>query len=204
MDLGEKVRRTVHLCLAGLIIYYWLPTRILYIEKRYLVVLLMIGVLLSDLFRIHRNISVFGERRYERKRISALSWVAIGVGIGFLYFPRYIVVPSIVSMALIDPLLGHLRRRRSGRGTGMDDDTLNGDMGWTPPVPVSLSIIIFFISMLVLANTPFWEVIVLSILGGIISVASERPQIRNIDDDFLMMICPMLVTYLTALFFSLI
>ncbi len=124
--------------------------------------------------RLRFGITIYGQREYEARQISALGWGAFGIGLVFLLAPvEAYAWPIILSLSLGDPFLGEMRRR------GMN----------TRSVIVSSVVFLFFVWVACwhFFGTPFW----LAFLFAPLCVASEWPRLRYIDDNATMVLIPL-------------
>lgn len=114
------VRRAVHL-LSALVpfLYYDLlvPLGDLYsVSPLLFVFAALISVLIIDFFRIYFRWSVYGQRPYERARLSSLSFLCIGICVVLCFAAnRAVATAIIISAAVADPLMGWLKGLRYGR-----------------------------------------------------------------------------------------
>jgi hypothetical protein len=132
-------------------------------------------VLILELIRLNRGWSIFGQRPYEKGRLSAFAWSAMGIALVLLLLPekRY-AVPIICAYAIGDPLLGELRCAQLNK------------------------ILVIIAGILVIAaiwygahlyfGTPLWLLWVMAPL----TVAAEWPRLSWVDDNFLMQAVPLL------------
>ena len=124
--------------------------------------------------RLRFGITIYGQREYDARQISALGWGAFGIGLVFLLAPvEAYAWPIILSLSLGDPFLGEMRRR------GMN----------TRSVIVSSVVFLFFVWVACwhFFGTPFW----LAFLFAPLCVASEWPRLRYIDDNATMVLIPL-------------
>lgn len=175
----ELLRRIIHLSVPITLIYYLIPPDMWgYMMREDALVAALIILIIFEAIRIWKEISIPGFRPYEKGRLSAAAWAGIALFISFRLFPMEVVVPAVFAMAIIDPMNGEMRRSR-----------------YYPWIPAAFSILIYFIGLLALSNYGIAAVIMLSITGGLIAMASEIPHLW-IDDDFMMIIVPATVLYI--------
>ncbi|MBM4236903.1 MAG: hypothetical protein FJ151_00250 [Euryarchaeota archaeon] len=179
MDAGGVLRRLVHLMTPLFLVYYLLPDPLWEggLEREYGLVLLLIIVLAAEALRLIFKPDIVGMREYERYQMCAAAWAAIGMTIAFLFFPVEYAAPALMGMGWVDPVIGILRRRKS---------TLY------PSLPIALYFVIALASMSVLIG-PTAEVLIASVVATPLAIASERYKSRYVDDDFLMIVVPLLV-----------
>lgn len=142
-----------------------------------LLIWLVLGcVLILEVLRLRERWTIFGQRQYERTRISAFTWGAVGMALVLLFAPgKQFAIPIITGYALGDPLLGELRR------TTM------------PRMAVVLLGLIALGGVWGLAHiwlgTPLW----LIFLMPPITLAAEWPCFTWIDDNALMQLIPLAI-----------
>jgi hypothetical protein len=174
------LRRIVHLAsLLVLWIYYqWGPSTAHFFKLPlpWIVCICLVIILLLESVRLYRGWTVFGQRHYERKKISAFAWGIVAMGLVLLFAPgEQFAVPIIAAYAMGDPLLGELRRTKLAKyGTFI--------------------IGVIFISGIWLAShfwlgTPLWYCYFM----GVITVAAEWPCLKWIDDNAMMQLIPLII-----------
>ncbi len=179
-------RRVLHTTAAIYLVYYLLPDELWPgFYKWQGVVLLVLLTLIIEIIRLKKGKVIFGLRKYEKNRISAFAWFALGIGIAVLFFKMEFVVPVVIGMALIDPLIGEIRR-------------LKAEL--YPYFPTICYSLIMLICLLLLTSHNLLLIIIFTMVGTLTAIASESLDIRGIDDDFLMIILPLLV--MTALYYA--
>ncbi len=136
---------------------------------------MIIALVFAEAVRLKLGITIFGQRDYESKQVSALAWGAFAVGITFLTLSEYpeLVWPLILSLSLGDPFLGEIRRKgmepRSVFMTGV------------------VFILVIWLATWYLLGTPIWLAFVMAPL----CVAAEWPRLRWIDDNATMLLIPL-------------
>ena len=74
--------------------------------------LVIIVAILGEALRLKVGLTVFGQREYEAKQVSALAWGGFAVGMVLLLAPvKEYAYPLILSLAFGDPFMGELRRK---------------------------------------------------------------------------------------------
>ena len=140
-------------------------------------------VLLLESLRLMGGWTVFGQRTYEQKRVSAFAWSVIGMSMVFIFAPgKQFAIPIIVSYAIVDPCLGELRRYNLARPV-------------VAAIGIGLVIAIWFIAS-INWPTPWW----LWLLMGPLTVVAEWPCLKWIDDNALMQLLPLIVVSVIAYF----
>ncbi len=117
---GHLFRRFIHLGMLIIpIIYYWEGASVSSftgLEPKQIVSVCAFAIILSEVIRLRIGIVVFGQREYESNQLSAFFWGGTSVCLTLLIAPEEGMngaaygVPLILSLTLIDPLLGELRR----------------------------------------------------------------------------------------------
>ncbi len=181
----KSIRMASHISTFMLVFYYWLPEELLGFHNLYALLSLTILVVAADLIRIVFNIDVPGQRWYEKKRISALAWVFIGASMIIALFPAYLVIPSILSMAFVDPMLS--LRWKEGRALSLMS------------ISFLMAFFIFFVSLFQFSSWGIHLAFFFSLIAGFTVLVSEKPRAYHIDDDFLLLVVPPSVVYLVIL-----
>ena len=136
---------------------------------------LTILLIMAEMIRLKLGFTIFGQRDYEAKQVSALAWGGIAIGLTFITLPDNpeFVWPLVLSLSLGDPFLGELRRKNL--------DSKN--------VAIIGSI---FIAAIWLICWNFVETpIILALIMAPICVASEWPRLTWIDDNATMLLIPL-------------
>jgi hypothetical protein len=170
------------------LVYYLLPEELIPgFFKRYGVVILMAVALIVEAIRLKTGKLVFGMRKYESKQVSAYAWFALGTGLALLFFDMIFVVPVVIGMATIDPIIGEIRHRKKRL---------------YPAVPSILYAIIMFSCLLLLSDIPNWILVYFTLIGTFFAIYAESWNIKAIDDDFLMIIVPLLALSVFNIFIT--
>ena len=176
---GHLFRRGFHIGMSFIpLVYYQYAEKlsdILSITEIQLVSLLTLAIVFAEAIRLKLGITIFGQRDYESKQVSALAWGGFAVGLTFLTLAEYpeLVWPLILSLSLGDPFLGEVRRK------GYDSKTvfLSG----------SIFLILVWMACWYQLGTP----ILLAFVMAPICVAAEWPRLRWIDDNATMLLIPL-------------
>jgi len=142
--------------------------------------LLLALVFILELARLLAGAEVPGMRPYEGDRISAAAWAALGMTIALLFFPPEYVTPVILGMGLVDPLIGELRAR---------------DSALYPALPAAVYFFMALLAMILMIG-PGANVLIASAAATGLALAAEKPKLRLVDDDFLMLIVPLVGVHL--------
>jgi hypothetical protein len=121
-----------------------------------------------ELARLLIGFRVPGMRSYEKDQISAGAWAGIALTVAFLFFPFELAAPVIVGMAIVDPVIGKLRKT-----------------GWYPLFPYLLHLTIMVSIMGALLPLDLRTVFAAAVASALALVA-EGWKTSYIDDDFLM------------------
>lgn len=175
---GHLLRRSIHLSMVLIPwAYYWHGDSLadsLSTSKERLLSIAVIALVLVEIIRLKFGLTMFGQRDYEAEQVSALAWGSIAIALTLFIAPgKEFGVPLIVSLALIDPLLGELRR------SGMEVMKVN----W---ICMAATLAIWICCWKLLA-TPLWLGIIITPLV----VAAEYPRLRWIDDNATMLLIPL-------------
>ena len=180
---GHLARRVFHVSMVTIpLAWYW---HVGFIEeatgqpRALLLGALMAVVVVTELVRISKGITVFGQRAYEARQFSAVAWGSLSVGATLHFAPTMgtmgaaLGLPIIWSLSLVDPLLGELRR--AGKSDGL-----------VFAIGVAVTAAIWIGSGLWL-GAPLW----LAALMAPLTVAAEWPRLRWIDDNATMTLVPL-------------
>lgn len=190
MKKAEMIRRILHMTAVVYLVYYLLPEELFPgFYKWYGVLIILCATLAVEALRLKTGKVFFGLREYEKKRVSAFAWFAIGMSIALLWFEMVYVVPVVIGMAFIDPLIGEIKRKNER---------------FYPILPIVIYGTIMFTCLLILSEMSIGPLILLTFVATFFAILAERWNIKYIDDDFLMIIIPLLaltgLDYLFSLF----
>lgn len=178
MDRGHIFRRLFHLCAPVILIYYLLPERFFLHSREVWLILGFLALMAIEAVRLYTGKVFFGMREYERKQLSAYAWAGIAVVIAFLFFPMPFVICAVVGIGWTDPLIGEMRRKKL--------------MKYYPGLPLLVYFIISAASLYVFSDFTKIQIIILSIAGSAAAISVEKPKLP-VDDDFLMLVVPLVV-----------
>ena len=136
--------------------------------------LVIIVAIFGEALRLKLGLTVFGQREYEAKQVSALAWGGFAVGMVLLLAPvKEYAYPLILSLAFGDPFMGELRRK------GLQ----------TKEVIIFSTIFLatLWLTCWYLFATPWW----LAVIFAPLCVFSEMPRLRYIDDNATMLLIPL-------------
>ena len=175
---GHILRRGVHLSMALLpFVFFAYGDQVaqkVSLERNQLVASVILFALVAEGIRLKLGITVFGQRDYEAKQVSALAWGAVGVGLVFLLVPHEAYAwPLILSLAFGDPLMGELRRK------GMDSKNVM--------LVATAALLVIWLVASFQFGTPLW----MAILLAPVCMISEWPRLRYIDDNATMVLIPL-------------
>jgi len=178
MDYGHLFRRVFHLCAPFILLYYLLPERFLLVSKEAFLLMGLFGLLMLEAVRLFTGRIFFGMREYERGQISAYAWAGIGVTIAFLLFPMPFVICSVVGLGWTDPLIGEMRKRKM--------------MRYYPATPLTVYFLIAAVCLFIFSEFSIIQVLILGLVGSMAAISVEKPKLP-VDDDFLMLVVPLIV-----------
>ena len=167
-----------HLCAPVILIYYLLPERFIFLSREIWLILGFFALMAIEAGRLLTGKVFFGMREYERKQLSAYAWAGIAVVIAFLFFPMPFVVCAVVGIGWTDPLIGEMRRRKR--------------MEYYPGIPLLVYFLISAASLYAFSDFTRIQIIILSIAGSVAAISAEKPKLP-VDDDFLMLVVPLVV-----------
>lgn len=128
----------------------------------------------GEAIRLKLGFTIFGQREYEARQVSALAWGGLAVGMVLLLAPvKQYAYPLIFTLSFGDPFMGEIRR-----------------MGVETREVVIYSIIFvlaLWLACWYLFATPWW----LAFIFAPICVFSEMPRLRYIDDNATMLLIPL-------------
>ncbi len=191
---GHIFRRLFHIGMVILpLIYYWHGVKIaesisnilgLSISLENILAFILIIIAIGEIIRLSMGITIFGQRVYEAKQISALAWGGVSVCFCLLLAPQggykgaYIGLPIIVTISLIDPFLGEMRKYLTSTKLIVGMALIATGIIWA-------------VSTIIL-ETPFWFAFIMPPLA----IASEWPSLKYIDDNATMILIPLFVSIL--------
>lgn len=124
--------------------------------------------------RLKLGFTVFGQREYESKQVSALAWGALAIGLVLLITPtKEYAYPLIFSLTFGDPFMGELRRK------GMESKN------------VILAACVFLLGIWLACWYVFGTPIIVCLIVAPIAVLAETPRLRYIDDNATMLLIPL-------------
>lgn len=176
MKAAEIFRRVFHLISPLFLMYYIVPQDTwIGISKVIVLLIVLLSFLIAETIRISFKISFSGLRDYEGGQITAYTWGGIGLTIALLFFHQSLVVVSVCGMAWIDPLCALSRRRRL-----------------YPYIPsIFYAVLAISIFWLMSSSNPI-KILALAAVGSTAGILSEYPNLKYVDDDFLMIVFPLI------------
>jgi len=180
MSYDHVFRRAFHLCAPLFLVYYLFPDDMwgIGISNQAFLLFCFAILMVVEGVRLARGRVFFGLREYEKKQLSAYAWAGIAITIAFLFFPPVFVVVVVIGMGWTDPLIGELRRH------------------WKkayPALPIAVYFIITVVCLWLFSDIPLFVMLFLASLTTAVAILVEYPQIKAVDDDFLMLIVPLVV-----------
>jgi len=176
MKAAEIFRRVFHLISPLFLMYYIVPQDTwIGISKVLVLLIILLSFLIAETIRISFKISFPGLRDYERGQITAYTWGGIGLTIALVFFHQSLVIVSVCAMAWIDPLCALSRRRRL-----------------YPYLPLICYAILAITIFWVIGNSNPIKTLALAAVGSIAGILSEYPNLKYVDDDFMMIVFPLI------------
>ena len=136
-----------------------------------------------ELLRIKFGIIIVGQRHYEKHQFSALGWGATSIALAIVALspwvgptdthPGWLTIPIILALSFGDPSMGEARRM------GLDNRAVYA-VGTVVCTLTWLGCGYFF-------GTPYW----LALLMGPLTMVSELPKLKWIDDNATMVLLPL-------------
>jgi hypothetical protein len=191
---GYLLRRSIHLLMATLpILFYWHGDEIaavVCLSAERLVSLILLLLIAAEALRLTLGLTVYGQRDYEAKQVSAVAWGGISVGLVLLAAPRpaglhpaAIGAPLIWSLSVADPLMGEVRRL----GGGVRAVVISG----------GLAVFASWLGAAFWLGTPGWLVPLMTPA----TVAAEWPRLPWIDDNATMLLIPLAICLILSPWF---
>jgi hypothetical protein len=176
MDRSNIARRIVHVSAPLFLVYYFLPSPLWEGgPTRQVALLIALAISLGfELLRLVIGFNVPGMRSYERDQISAGAWAAIALTFAFLFFPFELAAPVIVGMAIVDPVIGKVRRTK-----------------WYPGFPYLLHLAIMLTVLGALVPLDL-RTVVAAVITSALALLAEGFKTSYVDDDFLMIVVPLI------------
>jgi hypothetical protein len=119
-------------------------------------------------------------RDYENYRISAAAWTAMSLTFTLAFFPVEIAFPVVLGMGWVDPIMGIMRARKSK---------------YYPAFPI-----IFYFALMIIPLSYFFGltplVVLASLAATFLGIMSEVKKNWYLDDDFLMIVVPLIGLFL--------
>ena len=136
--------------------------------------IVILVAIFGEAIRLKFEFTIFGQREYEAKQVSALAWGGLAIGMVLLLAPiKQYAYPLIFSLSFGDPFMGEIRR-----------------MGVETREVIIYSILFVSAIWLVcwyLFATPLW----LALIFAPLCVFAEMPRLRYIDDNATMLLIPL-------------
>ncbi len=185
---GHLFRRFIHVSIGIIpLLYYWygeMAAASLSMSLDMLVIIIVILITVIEAIRLLCQVTVFGLRNYETKKISSVAWTLFSIGIIFLFSPKMgnhgggFGIPLIWSLCIADPLMGEARI-----------------MDFSPFFIMligMLAVAIVWILCVFLFSTPAW---VIPIIVPV-TVAAELIEVSWIDDNATILLVPWILLLL--------
>lgn len=178
MEKAEWFRISMHMTAAIYLIYYLLPEQLVPGFYKWFGVILIASVaLMIEGLRLITGKLLFGMKLYEKRCISAFAWFTIGMSIALIWFEMRYVVPVIIGFAFIDPLIGEIKQRKERL---------------YPILPSMLYGSIMFSGLLLLSGMGIVILMLFMLIATFSAILAECWDIKFMDDNFLMIVVPLL------------
>lgn len=173
--MAHVARRLFHICsiiFVPFVYYTWIKKSF---DDPFISIYIVLGVcffaIAFEMARIHYGWMFFGQRAYEKERFSAFAWTVVALGVLLIVSPsENITMPIAISCALADPLAGELRLRN-----------------FNPKIVFVLPVLVVFFTWFFYGYV-WW----ISLLMAVVTIAAERPVLKWVDDNALMMLASFL------------
>ncbi len=196
MDYGHLLRRGFHLCAPVFLVYYLMPEDFLGIGRDNILLTAFAGLMAFEIIRLATGKVFVGLREYEKGRLSAYAWAAIGITLGFLFFPMMFVVPAVWGIGWVDPLIGEMRKSHKRERKRRKHKRRKRKMKGYPHIPLAVYFLITFTCIYFLSEISLPVIILIAAVASVVAIAVEKPSHKHIDDDFLMLFVPLLAMHL--------
>ena len=175
---GHLLRRSIHLSMVFIpYLFFEFGEDIadtISIRRDELISLVLIAIVTGEYIRLKMGFTVFGQRAYEAKQISALAWGGLSICLVLLITPmEEYAYPLILSLALGDPFMGELRRKHVSKN-----------------MLICLTMILLLLVWIAswhFFDTPLWFAPIMAP----ICMVSEWPRYSIIDDNATMLLIPL-------------
>lgn len=117
-------------------------------------------------------------RESERRRISGMSSMVVGLSLIFFIYPKDVVLLALLFLAFADPLASYF-------GIRYGKDKLIGDKSLQGSLAAFATCFIAAVIFLYLRDLMRERLFIVSLLGGLIGAASELIPIGKLDDNLL-------------------
>lgn len=162
------------------LVYYLLPDEILTFDREHVLLAAFGLAMMLEAARLWTRTIFPGFREYEKHQISAFGWAAIGITAAFIFFPMAFVIPAVTGIGWIDPLIGEMRRR--------------GTRGY-PWLPFAAYFLIVVGSLQIWSDIEPVVQPILALSAASAAIIAEKPSLKHLDDDFLMLVIPLAVMH---------
>ena len=140
---------------------------------------------IGEMIRLKLGFTVFGQREYESKQVSALAWGALAIGLVLLITPtKEYAYPLILSLTFGDPFMGELRRKEIESRSVI--------------VAACVLVLGIWLACWYVFGTP----IIVCLIVAPITVLAETPRLRYIDDNATMLLIPLAAVVTLEPFFN--
>jgi hypothetical protein len=207
---GHHVRRLFHVItfVSFPFAYYLIGSNYAlpnFSKERYASIMVL-GVMIAEAFRLWKGLITFGLREYERNQVSALAWGAVSTLLVVLAAPQagsswnqqgYLSFPIIWGVGIVDPLIGEMKANgligrwfNNGDGLSVRARCVVATMVvWAIWIATGFILRVF---------ADWWFILII----GPVVVAAEYPSLHVIDDNGMMQLVPLSMTFIFRPFFS--
>jgi hypothetical protein len=188
-ELGDRMmRRGLHLAGLAVLLYFVLPSGFFVVlPVRTVLLLALFAVLVLEMVRLGTGLELPAIRPYERHRVASYAWYAVALVVAVLLFPESVATAVVLGTALVDPLIGELRR---GSGT------------WRrsyPWLPLALYALLAGTALTVVGGWSAARAGAGAAVAALVAIGSERPKLLSLDDDLAMTLVPAAALYAIGL-----
>lgn len=188
-ELGDRIlRRGLHVAGLSVLLYYVLPPGFFAVlSVRSVLLLALLAVFVLETVRLATGFKLPAIRPYEEHRVASYVWYAIALVVAVLVFPEAIAVAVVLGTALVDPLIGELRRKPAWWRQAY------------PWIPLGLYVVFAATALVWVGNWTVLRALIAGVIASVVAIGSERPKLLSMDDDLAMTLVPAAALYAIGL-----
>jgi hypothetical protein len=178
-ELGDRAwRRILHTFGAGVLAYYAVPDNFfVVVPKVYVLLSALAAMILLEVLRHAAGLELPTIRAYEAKRIASFVFFSLALVLAVLIFPLPIAAAVVLGTAIVDPIVGELRRARASALLAVG-------------IPLGAYGLLAFVGLAAIGGWPAGDAALLALAAAPLAIAAEWPKYPWLDDDLVMTIVP--------------